>query len=403
MIVRRRITSLFILTLAMLASMTTADLLRAQDQPLKVYILAGQSNMQGHAHVRTLQHLAMSEDTRGLLGEIQEPDGGPKAIERVWISSLSNGGEKHGILKTGYGATEEKIGPELTFGIQLRKSTRQPILLIKTAWGGKSLHTDFRPPSAGSYELNANQKDRLTKQGKDVQKVQQQSEAASGVYYRLMMRHIQSVLVDPGRICPEYDATKGYELAGFVWFQGWNDMVDGGVYPNRGEPGGYSMYSDLLSQFIRDVRSDLDAPELPFVIGVMGVNGPTENYTEQQRRYIGIHQGFRDAMAAPAASDEFRDHVIVVKTEEFWDAELSSLRQRESMIRQAVRQWKHEQNLDRQAEEREFESRKAAALSVEERTILDSAISNAEYHYLGSAKILGNIGIAFAQALTPAQ
>jgi len=26
---------------------------------------------------------------------------------------------------------------------------------------------------------------------------------------------------------PNYDKSRGYELTGLVWFQGWNDMVDG--------------------------------------------------------------------------------------------------------------------------------------------------------------------------------
>ena len=52
----------------------------------------------------------------------------------------------------------------------------------------------------------------------------------------------------------------GYELAGFVWFQGWNDMVGRDVYPNRDKPGGYDLYSRLMAQLIRDVRKDLSAP-----------------------------------------------------------------------------------------------------------------------------------------------
>jgi len=56
------------------------------------------------------------------------------------------------------------------------------------------------------------------------------------------------------------------------------------TYPNRGTPGGYDAYSDLLAQFIRDVRRALSAPKMPFVIGVMGAGGPIEKYTESQRR-----------------------------------------------------------------------------------------------------------------------
>lgn len=46
-----------------------------------------------------------------------------------------------------------KIGPEFTFGIYMQKELNEPILIIKTAWGGRSLNTEFRPPSAGPYKL----------------------------------------------------------------------------------------------------------------------------------------------------------------------------------------------------------------------------------------------------------
>jgi len=35
-------------------------------KPLKVYILAGQSNMQGKAKVRTIERLNMTEDSKSL-------------------------------------------------------------------------------------------------------------------------------------------------------------------------------------------------------------------------------------------------------------------------------------------------------------------------------------------------
>ena len=51
------------------------------------------------------------------------------------------------------------------------------------------------------------------------------------------------VLKDVKRVVPSYDPKQGVELAGFVWFQGWNDMVAQDVYPTRDKPGGYDLYS----------------------------------------------------------------------------------------------------------------------------------------------------------------
>ena len=131
-------------------------------KPLKVFILVGQSNMQGHAAVRTFEHLEMDPESRLLLQSMVDEEGNPKAVENVWITSIGNDGtdkEQHGQLIAGYGAAgrEPKIGPELTFGIKMQEALDEPILLIKTAWGGKSLNTDFRSPSAGPYEFNENQ------------------------------------------------------------------------------------------------------------------------------------------------------------------------------------------------------------------------------------------------------
>ncbi len=211
-----------------------------QAKPLQVYILAGQSNMQGHAKMTTFEHIGLDPATKSMLAEMQNPDGSPMICERVWISSIGCAeAEQTGKLTTGFGATPEKIGPEFTFGLYMQKFTDAPILLIKTSWGGKSLNTDFRPPSAGSYVFNDAQLAAFQKQSKDLAAIQAEKDKETGVYYRLMIDHVEKVLGDLKRVVPDYDAAQGYELAGFAWFQGWNDMVDGGTYPNREKPGGY--------------------------------------------------------------------------------------------------------------------------------------------------------------------
>lgn len=286
----------------------------AQEKPLKVFILAGQSNMEGHAQIRTFDYMARDPKTAPILEEMRNADGTPRVCEKVWISYLTGDGDEYsGKLTAGYGAKgrEPKIGPEFTFGIYMQKLLDQPIMIIKTAWGGKSLHTDFRPPSAGPYELNQQQVDQFTKRGMDLDEWKADKAKATGHYYRLMTDHVKKVLKDVKKVYPDYDPKQGYELAGFVWFQGWNDMCDGGTYPDRNKPGGYDLYSELLAHFIRDVRKDLSAPKLPFIIGVMGVGG-----VQEEPNY------FRLAMAAPAALPEFEGNVAAVQTEPFWDEAL---------------------------------------------------------------------------------
>jgi len=375
-------------------------------EPLQIYILAGQSNMQGHAKVSTFPHLGMDPETVPLLAEMQTADGRPVVCERVWISSLGSAdNEQLGKLTTGFGAAAggPKIGPEFTFGLRMQKAIPGRILLIKTAWGGRSLNTDFRPPSAGPYVFNQQQLAGLQRQNKDLKAAQQEKDNATGVAYRQMIEHVRNVLADLPRVIPDYDAASGYRLAGFVWFQGWNDLVDSGTYPDRDKPGGYDAYSNLLATLIRDVRRDLRTPQLPFVIGVLGVGGPVAEYGPEQQRYRGIHQNFRDAMAAPAALPEFHGSVTAVRTEIYWDQELTAARSREATVRQLAKKQATEQQLKGPEEQTLYQQLRTAQLTERERTILDIGVSNLEFHYLGSAKILGRIGWGLAEAMLQLQ
>ena len=382
----------------------TALSIHAAPKPLKIYLLVGQSNMQGHAAERTLEHLGMDPKTAPLLKAIRNADGTAKVQKNVWISSIEpslESGEKHGRLTVGYGAggREPKIGPELTFGITMQNHVGEPILLIKTSWGGKSLNTDFRPPSAGPYEFNQQQLENFKKRGKDVAEARKEKTERTGVYYRLMLEHIHKVLADIRRVYPDYDAKGGYELAGFVWFQGWNDMVDGSTYPTRGQPGSYDAYSKNLAHFIRDVRRDLKAPKLPFVIGVMGAGGPIAKYGPDQKRYAGIHGEFRKAMAAPAKLPEFKGNVTAVFTENYWDLQLSELVNRNGKVNAKRRELSKDQTLTREQRDKAVANYTAKLFTKRELKILQTGTSNAAYHYLGSAKILAQIGKAFANAL----
>ncbi len=307
----------------------------ADGEPLKVYILAGQSNMEGQARIETFDYIGDDPATAPLLEDMRGPGGRPRVCERVWISYLTGSpdrgmlGEGFGRLTAGYGSRSNpaedggKIGPEFTFGLTMEKAYHGPILIIKAAWGGKSLNTDFRSPSAGPYKLNAFQQKHYAERGMDIEKWKADKAKQTGVYYRLMIDHITKVLADPKRVCPAYDEKAGYEIAGFVWFQGWNDMCDGHTYPDNNKPGAYAEYSRLMAHFIRDVRRDLSAPNMPFVIGVIGVDGDKAK---------GGIANLRPAMAAPAEMPEFKGNVAAVETAPFWDYEMATLMPKKEQI-----------------------------------------------------------------------
>ncbi len=369
-------------------------------KPLQVYILVGQSNMEGHARVETIDYIGEDPATAPLLKRMLGPDGKPAAAKNVWISYHTGlgdqNGEGFGPLTTGYGSRQDpakdggKIGPEYTFGLALERAGQGPVLLIKAAWGGKSLNYDFRPPGAGAYPRSP----------KDVEK-NTHPEADTGKYYRLMVAHVKRVLADPARVCPAYDPKQGYELAGFVWLQGFNDMVDGNYYPRQ--PKGESAkrfvaYSDLLAKFIRDVRKDLAAPKLPFVIGVMGVGGRDPGSDD--------NLAFREAMAAPASLPEFKGNVLAVRTAPFWDEKLGAIQDKKEKVRQMAYELKNKGKRSANADGRMTEPQQRAYLkdfeakliSADEAAMLKRGASNAGYHYLGCAKTFALMGEAFAEA-----
>ena len=395
------------LSLFLLLPLTAA----AQSKKLKVFILAGQSNMEGHARIETFDYLGDDPATAPLLKQMRGADGKPAVADNTWISYLTGhylgeaNGEGAGKLTTGYGArgsnpTQDggKIGPEFTFGLTMDATFNEPVLIIKTAWGGRSLNTQFRPPSAGPYVFGEEQIAQMEKRGKDIAAEKAARAEDTGRFYRFMVEHVKSVLADPKRVCPDYDATAGYEIAGFVWFQGFNELVDGNTYPT-GEDGirDYSEYSELMAHFIRDVRKDLEAPKMPFVIGVLGVGGVDANDGTM---------AFRKAMSAPAAMPEFKGNVMAVETAPFWPDELDAIDKKRGKVKQMRHLLKvknkntpnKDGSMDKTAQEEYLKKFEAELISPKESAVWTRGASNAGYHYMGCAKTFALMGKAFAEA-----
>ena len=376
--------------------------------PLKVYIMAGQSNMEGHAHVSTFPHVAMDPETKALSELMQDEQGNPRTAERVWISYLgAKKGEpelKEGKLTAGFGAPVRgpKIGPEYAFGLSLEKRMNNPILLIKTAWGGRSLSGNFRPPSCRPIteaDLTDAEKNALTSKGQALEDSLKKANEKAGAEYQWMVDHVKDVLAHIERVYPDYDPKQGYEIAGFVWFQGFNDLVNKFTYPNREAPDGFKEYTRLLTHFIRDLRKDFDAPGMPFVIGVMGLGGPIDR--DKADIYKIRQQNLRDAMAAPAALPEFKGTVHAVLTEKCWDAQLGAIDEKWEKLKGINKGIQGKKDLSKEQIRAEMDAARDKMFTKEELELRDLATSNAGYHYLGSAKIMGRIGVAFADALAP--
>ena len=369
-------------------------------KPLKVFILAGQSNMEGHAKIQTFDYIGDDPATAPLLKQMRDASGKPTVCDNVWISYLTGNsetnGEGFGKLTAGYGSRPKpdedggKIGPEFIFGLTMDAALEEPVLIIKTAWGGKSLYYDFRSPSSGVYRRSP----------KDIEK-DQYPEAQCGQYYRLMVEHVKHVLSDIHRVCPAYKQQQGFEIAGFVWLQGWNDMVNREVYPIPKQDDSttrYADYSRWMADFIRDVRKDLNAPKMPFVIGIMGVGGAKPN------EHVAA---FRKAMAAPAELSEFKGNVITIETAPFWSEELGAIDKKREDVRQLAfllksknKEHAHADGLMSEQQQQDYVKQfEAKLISPVEVALWERGASNAGYHYLGCAKTFAMMGKAFADAL----
>jgi hypothetical protein len=339
---------LCVLTAMVIVSTALAS---ADAKPVKVFILAGQSNMEGKAQNKLLDHQATDPKTADLFKHLRAND---QWIVRddVFVKFL----DRKGGLTIGYGS-RDRTGIELEFGTMMGNHYDEPVLLIKTAWGGHSLQKPFRPPSVGlpteaalQAELKQAQ-DRVTKNNEkrnrhDPLPTMEDIKAPYGSSYLNMMADVDNVMKNAGVLFPELRG-KTLALAGFLWFQGFNDQF--GDAPAE--------YESNMKQFIKDVRKDLHTPKLPFVIAAIGTNGSKEAK--------GGGLTVRTAQLAMNEVPEFEGNVKAFRTDVLVDKAAEAL----------FPGWQNH---------------------IEEWSKVGS---DRPYHYLGSAIWYGRIGKAFGEAM----
>ncbi|OYW17753.1 MAG: hypothetical protein B7Z55_11920, partial [Planctomycetales bacterium 12-60-4] len=221
------------------------------DRPVKVFILAGDSNMGGRAKVSLLEDQLREPESQIEFAHLKN---GEDWVVRndVWIHY----GNRAGNLTVGYGqGPSDRFGPELEFGFVVGDHFEEQVLIIKTEWGGASLYCDFRPPSSGrpSDDELQNVLTSLKRAGGKLSL--EELSATCGRHYHLMIRDVHLALDNLTAEFPAYQG-QGYEIAGFVWFQGWNDLI---IPPYR------DAYAENLTNLIHDIRRDLQSPALPIV------------------------------------------------------------------------------------------------------------------------------------------
>lgn len=252
---------------------------------VKIFILVGQSNMVGHGEMEpigtpgTLQHTFNSAPAT----YAHLKNGSNWAVrDDVWIYYNRDGSLVKGGLAPGFGANENTIGPELQFGHAMGAHYGQKVLLIKTAWGGKSLQTDFRPPSAG-WNIDVPGK-----------------AGDQGFYFTEMLKEVLDATANLQTHFPDHNSADGFEFAGFAWHQGWNDYVSSAASAE---------YEANMEKFIKDLRLAVGVPQLPFVIATTGQSDPI-SYSQLELAQLEME----DFSKYPA----FNGNVAVVDAKPFW-------------------------------------------------------------------------------------
>eukprot|EP00656_Telonema_subtile_P053179 TRINITY_DN7623_c0_g1_i6.p1 TRINITY_DN7623_c0_g1~~TRINITY_DN7623_c0_g1_i6.p1 ORF type:complete len:349 (-),score=78.32 TRINITY_DN7623_c0_g1_i6:133-1179(-) len=164
----------------------------------------------------------------------------------------SPGDASFGSLTVGFGCqgNPNLIGPEYGFGFGMNSALKgEPIMIIKTAWGGKTLAGDFRPPSSVGPDPFCT--------GTCLNEV--------GHFYQVMVRDVKQLLAH-GVLAKMFPALLGLQpkLSGFGWFQGWNDGCD----LNQ-----TAAYENNMVNLIKDLRNEWQSPALPVAIAVAGFDG----------------------------------------------------------------------------------------------------------------------------------
>lgn len=200
------------LLFALLIAMNALNADAIAGKPVKIYILAGQSNMN-----------TMQRDVELLKKSYPDVKFPP---ENIWFVE---GGYRGGVPRGG-----SKWGVETPFVLDLTKEIKEPVLLFKSNKGGTTLTKDWRPPST------------VKRLGGKV-----------GYLYNRMIRRFHNMIKNIEDIYPPVK-DRGYEIAAFIWFQGESDT--GGDDPEV-----WKDYEQKLKELIADVRRDTGVPNLPFL------------------------------------------------------------------------------------------------------------------------------------------
>ncbi len=255
-------------------------------KPVQVYILLGQSNMVGAGKINPSRGKAEGSLTHAVKEKKLYPylvdDAGEWTVRqdaryvRVMGSGTGNMRRFNNEWMTIKGG---KIGPEFGIGHYVAHATDAPVMILKSCIGNRSLGWDLLPPGSERFEFEA--KDRKTGQMKtsvyagykdSPDKWEKGTEPKKITWYAGMqydgdIANAKKVLAELDK---HYPGAKGYEVAGFFFWQGDKDRYNAGHA---------SRYEKNLVHLIKQLRKDFNAPKAKFVCATLGqtAKGATGN------------------------------------------------------------------------------------------------------------------------------
>ena len=160
------------------------------------------------------------------------------------------------------GVKAGRIGPELGFGYMVGNHHEDPVLILKTSQGNRSLGWDFLPPGSKQYDYDgkiyAGYKQSPESWGKGTEP--KPIDWYAGKQYDDCFGAAHEVLNNFDEQFPQWKG-RGYEIVGFAWWQGDKDRYNAGHA---------SRYEKNLVHLIKTLRKEFKAPEAKFVIATLG-------------------------------------------------------------------------------------------------------------------------------------